>query len=506
MIANRLSTLRTNLTALFIAGAAALFLSGGGAVASPENDDCVTIVPGGPVVGQTWTAANSPYCVTGDLFISHLTIEPGVTVLIDGPWRLNIQTIIKAEGTEKDPIIFTAKDPGVSKWKGMLFDATMPGSVLRHCVFSHANDSAIRIIDAAPTIDLCVFVNNTAPFRGGAIYAELPSMTLGLSQCQFEGNRANPTSANGSAFGGAVYIDGSVAIIECVFEQNSAFAHANQGQDRVAGGGGIAVFNGHTTIIGSVFHKNHAQAIGGGMFPGARRARGAGVYVSGSATVEFSNVMIGGNTLSGPTEESGGGIYIQSGAGEITLTNVTIARNHRAGLHRAGGNVTVRNSIFWQNNNSGTQIIGDACVYYSTVHNGFGGDCGDNNITFNPAFAGDGTTHCDLRILAFSPAIDAGDPDPIYNDSDACFGPPYGSERNDMGAHGGPGACWRVPGIVGDLNCDDCVDHSDLAGFLAAWGSQPGDPNWNPYADLTGDGVIGHADLALLLSNWGEGC
>src|SRR5690606_16947894 len=131
--------------------------------AAPATARCGTTVPGGSVAGETWTAAGSPYCVTGDLFISNLTIEPGVTVLVDGPWRLNIQTTIHAEGTAEAPIIFTAADPAVSKWKGMEFNQTVPGSVLRHCVFSHANDSALRLIEVAPTIEYCTFAGNTAP-------------------------------------------------------------------------------------------------------------------------------------------------------------------------------------------------------------------------------------------------------------------------------------------------------------------------------------------------------
>src|SRR5690606_27526432 len=81
-------------------------------------------------------------------------------------------------------------------------------------------------------------------------------------------------------------------------------------------------------------------------------------------------------------------------------------------------------------------------------------------------------------ILEFSPCIDAGDPDPIYNDSAACSRPPYGTERNDIGAHGGPGACWTVltcpspANLNGDCELDffDFLEFQDLfaAGDLRA--------------------------------------
>ena len=60
-------------------------------------------------------------------------------------------------------------------------------------------------------------------------------------------------------------------------------------------------------------------------------------------------------------------------------------------------------------------------------------------------------------------------------------------------------------GCDGDVDGDGDTDHSDLGALLAAWGSQPGDPNWNPGADLDGSGEVGHSDLGILLGDWGCG-
>ena len=57
----------------------------------------------------------------------------------------------------------------------------------------------------------------------------------------------------------------------------------------------------------------------------------------------------------------------------------------------------------------------------------------------------------------------------------------------------------------GDVDGDGDTDHSDLGALLAAWGSQPGDPNWNAGADLDGNGEVGHSDLGILLADWGCG-
>jgi hypothetical protein len=48
-----------------------------------------------------------------------------------------------------------------------------------------------------------------------------------------------------------------------------------------------------------------------------------------------------------------------------------------------------------------------------------------------------------LIIVLGSPCIDAGNPNPAYDDT--CFPPSLGTATNDIGAHGGPGACgWFI--------------------------------------------------------------
>ncbi len=49
----------------------------------------------------------------------------------------------------------------------------------------------------------------------------------------------------------------------------------------------------------------------------------------------------------------------------------------------------------------------------------------------------------------------------------------------------------------GDVDLDGDVDGADLAGFLAAWGTQ------EEAADANGDGTVDGTDLGLLLGNWG---
>ena len=71
-----------------------------------------TNVPAGDVSG-TWTKANSPYNINGEITIpndSTLTIEPGVEVVFTGHYKFNVQGRLLAIGTETDTIVFTIND------------------------------------------------------------------------------------------------------------------------------------------------------------------------------------------------------------------------------------------------------------------------------------------------------------------------------------------------------------------------------------------------------------
>jgi hypothetical protein len=58
--------------------------------------------------------------------------------------------------------------------------------------------------------------------------------------------------------------------------------------------------------------------------------------------------------------------------------------------------------------------------------------------------------------------------------------------------------------IPGDLNGDFKVDLADLTILAKAYGSRPGDANWNPNADIMGTGVVGLSDLVTLATHYGQ--
>jgi hypothetical protein len=58
--------------------------------------------------------------------------------------------------------------------------------------------------------------------------------------------------------------------------------------------------------------------------------------------------------------------------------------------------------------------------------------------------------------------------------------------------------------IPGDLNNDSNVSLADLVILAQAYGSKPGNSNWNPNVDIDGNGVVGLSDLVILAQHYGQ--
>lgn len=66
-----------------------------------------------------------------------------------------------------------------------------------------------------------------------------------------------------------------------------------------------------------------------------------------------------------------------------------------------------------------------------------------------------------------------------------------------------PGGVLDVKLANGDIDGDNEVTLFDFGGLVRAFGSMPGDANWNPNADLDGDEEVSLFDFGILVSNFG---
>ncbi|MCD4734472.1 MAG: hypothetical protein K8R53_00380, partial [Bacteroidales bacterium] len=94
-------------------------------------------------VSGTWDIDGSPYIIMDALVVPDgetLEIEEGVVVKFNSTEMFMIDGRIVAEGTEENPILFTAIDESV-RWGGIGWDQTLvtnDTSVLKHCILEYA--------------------------------------------------------------------------------------------------------------------------------------------------------------------------------------------------------------------------------------------------------------------------------------------------------------------------------------------------------------------------------
>jgi len=471
------------------------------AAQTPCGDNCATVINPGNVSG-TWTADKSPYCIVGDISIGDLTIKPGVCVLVDGPYTIEVLVRLKIMGSADQPVTITSKEPNLA-WHGILFNSVGSGSEFNYCTISGSDSSAVRIVSgAAPVLRSCTISDNTTTGHGGGVDATITDGDLVLDHCTLSGNSAkydgggvwaNMKSGgtlvldhclvNGNVgnnehkqfdnyFGGGVRIQGNVDITDCTFDGNRIYG-------QLAGGSALWCAQGNVTMRNIVVVNNHSEGSTGA------------VLGSSNGQMSLINSVIACNTDN--AGNYGGVLLIDS---DGLIENCTIARNDHHGVYHTGqGQVAVHNSIVFFNNNETEQVSGTMTVTFSDVQ---GGAPGEGNISLNPAFKGNGCNPCSLGILAYSPVVDAGDPAAEFDDQ--CRPPSYGTSRNDMGAYGGPGACGWPQTCYSDCDGTCSLDLFDFLCFVNAFNSE------DPYSDCDGSGVFDLFDFLCFVNDFNKGC
>jgi parallel beta-helix repeat protein/predicted outer membrane repeat protein len=329
--------------------------------------------------------------------------------------------------------------------------------------------------DSSPSILECAFENNSAGV-GGGLALDYNSMTV-IEDCVFTGNY-------GGTYGGGMHVENSsdATISNCRFDNNEARRT----------GGGLRVAAASPVISECTFTNNTAAEVAGG-----------GIHCLSSSEAIFINCTIAGNdayeygggihigTYSSPTligcliygnlAPYGAGVFARNSSTPI-FTNCTIADNQATAGHGGGisidtgGDITVVNSIFWNDTPDEIDIIdGSIDITYSDIE---GGWSGTGNIDSDPLFVGGDPF--DYHLQTDSPCVDSGDPAIL----DACRPPGLGEERSDMGAYGGEENCgWLPPVAIANFDAEPTsgerpltVEFTDLStGSITSWSWDFGD-------------------------------
>ncbi len=350
--------------------------------------------------------------VEGDLVIlpnQTLTIKPGVTVNFLGNYKLDVQGTLNAVGTSIDSIRFVGVTE--SGFGGIKIKTIGSNPALAHfyyCKFINGNvineglndnyGGAIFIKDFSYVHILhCEFINNKA-YLGGAIYVENADPQIGI--VRFIGNRA-------TGAGGAVYFnnchpnDYFMSAWLCEFYNNTA----NNG--------------------GAVFVQNSNLELRNILGIGNRSLQAGAFGFLFNSTVEFINLTSSKNYSN---TNSGGSFSLLNS--NVSLLNSILFANSANEIYFNSGNANVKYSLIY--NGSTQSYFGEGCIdadpnFRDTLNNDF-------HLSF---------TSCGNSVN--SVAIDAGDPNTLYNDYTLTCEHGLGTHRADMGYYGG----IHADGIIG---------------------------------------------------------
>lgn len=255
-------------------------------------------------VSGTWTKANSPYNINGEITVpndSTLTIEPGVEVVFTGHYKFNVQGRLLAIGTETDTIVFTINDTtGFHNltipdggWHGIRFIGT-----------SLNNDSS-KVVYCKLQYGKANTGSGYYDRFGGALCANINKLLV--SHCMFRNNTTYSSDIYVTG-GGAIAIFSNPTIEFCEFTEN-----------RSTWAAGISIWdsNIHPLIKNNYFHHNIGHGtINIGSWDG-----------SNTSPVLINNVFVNNHSNGCATPDGHGVVHFSNGSGSPVLINNTIANN-----------------------------------------------------------------------------------------------------------------------------------------------------------------------------------
>ena len=370
-----------------------------------------TTIRSGTLSG-TLKKINSPYLINNDITVpldSTLTIEPGVKIIFQGYYRINVIGNIKANGSASDSIYFVRDEGGITSlsninisdggWHGIIWDNwsgqlnKSDSSIFRYCVFKYSksinyNDGgAISIRNFSKIrFSFCTFYKNFTNANGGAIdinndsniyiyncsFLENFASNFGGAICYRWGNGPGPKPAqisNSTFFkntsgnrGGACYLEGvksHLKIIHCSFDQNQS----NQGGALYSEVGTTPL-----TILNSNFSRNKSTDNGGALYLdfGGVTIQNCIInnnYSGNNAGAIFfytSDDFIGNCIIANNEAANDGGAFIMSSSSPVFVNNTIVNNKSVAGNSGICSGITFwdfsaaefYNDIIWGNTNS----------------------------------------------------------------------------------------------------------------------------------------------------------
>lgn len=387
-----------------------------------------------------------------------------------------LRTLSPDAGTVIDGVIITGSyyDSGAE-----VTDATLSNVVITNNHYPGGDAGGLRIDGSASIIDAAIS-SNSADAVGGVYCPSTSSPSF--TGVTFTSNSARVAGGayvrgNGVSFENVFFMNNTSDYTGGMFCSGASALHIDGatfvGHTNGYQGGALGVHSSNGVTISNTTFDSNSATFGGAVYGSAAEivftnvlftdntaTFGGGVYLGILSATPFTacDVDIFGGVFRGNSASAGGGLYNRWS--NVDVVNSTFYDNH---ADTTGGAILtddrnswttdllmVANSILWGNHAlSGKEIYNrdvdnqPASVSYSLIENSGGSgapwdtlvgiDLG-NNIDANPMFLDPGVG--DFRLLAGSPAIDAGDETiPGIPPEDVAGNPRITGATIDMGAY-----------------------------------------------------------------------
>ena len=336
----------------------------------------------GGIIGSdtTWTIANSPYNITGNVLVNNgvtLTIEPGITVNLNGFYIL-VNGTLQARGTGGNLISFIGGFQIRFADNVKNYNATTGvGNIIE---YANCTSTPIGVSLAAPQIDNCSLGRITIDGGSPAIFGNTISF---IDQGTWYYTSASPLIVNNTFTGAGINLSGNSPIIANNTLRNGNIFLDSNGSAVISnniiaattypylGTQGIMLYGRGTQIINNTISGSTV-----GIIPNENSRVENNTFFSVNSAVEVSyyNTSIIGNYIHGTST----GIDVENTSGTTVKNNVI--SNNLYGIFSYSGNVTLTNNTLTNNSRIAIQVVapypilqGNMTIQKNTVINGSSG-------------------------------------------------------------------------------------------------------------------------------------
>ncbi|MBK6765020.1 MAG: right-handed parallel beta-helix repeat-containing protein [bacterium] len=261
-----------------------------------------TWVASGNVSG-VWPASGSPYVVHGgDITVvtgEALQIEPGVRVYFAGSFKMVINGLLQAIGTESDSIWFTGDASGFpydspTRWRGLRFVDADADCELRYCSITYSGATGPGALS-----------------YGGGLYCYNTDLEIARSRIHHCHAGGSPANAGGGC--GAYFEQSDVELEYTDITHNGGTVYGD-GYVYNTKGGGFATLNATIHLRHCKIQSNRPGIVIGGL------------YLREGTVATIDTCLIDDNQ----TPDGGLGGVMAEPTSVVSLTGTTISNHHAA--------------------------------------------------------------------------------------------------------------------------------------------------------------------------------